>query len=77
MKFLSILIALGFLGVSFSYVWANKTEALVMDASMVLFINKWTGEYCVFLPAEILRDDDDARREYDLCWVETHKVELP
>jgi len=75
MKWLSILIALGFLGVSFSYVWANKTEALVMDSGMVLFINKWTGEHCTYVPTERARDNVVSL--IDLCWVDRDEMELP
>ena len=77
MKWLSILIALGFLGVSFGHVLANKTEAIVLSQDTVLFVNKWTGKNCIYVPTDQGRKHEDIKREFDLCWVGKYEMDLP
>ena len=70
MKWLSILIALGFLGVSFSYVLAERIETIPLDMSAVLFVNKYSGNYCVFIPKAEYRSYEANHENYELCRVE-------
>lgn len=57
MRWLYTLIALGFLGVSVSHVWANRIETMVLDQSAIVFLNKYSGMYCIFVTVPDRRDE--------------------
>ena len=78
MEILTFSIILGFLLISFHYVWVNRIEIKRADDMSSVIFNKWTGDHCVFIHAESTRNIRQVLRNFTTCKVdENGKIKYP
>ena len=70
MKLLSLSIVLGFLLISFHYVWINRLEIVNLNDRSSIIYNKWTGNQCVFSHLKRMRNYTRLTDEKNSCKVD-------
>jgi hypothetical protein len=82
MKWIAFSIFVSSLVISFHYVWINRLEiqnTKLYEIPFVTIFNKWTGNYCVFIPSQnVLKDYLNTVDDFKHCKINVDgKVTFP
>lgn len=74
---IAISILLGFLILSFNYVWINR-HYISANEGGTLIINRWTGEACIYFPDVDDLNERSRGRGLKMCLLgDSERIHLP